>query len=211
MKLLRTIALAAVLAMAGCATLFNGTSPWPGRPGVAEHLLRGLRRLGRLLQIRRRQPGREPRHRHLRGPDTDSRRPGSRRRARVPGPDRVRPAISGRTRAGRRGRRAVRPRESTSGRGAGYRTQGAAPADRRGQQVRGPATRGVVSDLVAQEGAHPRPARLDVPCILPGKQVQEDPGGRGPVRTPAAVSLHDRRGQPLDQVGDVRRTPRAPR
>ena len=36
-----------------------------------------------------------------------------------------------------------------------------------------------------------------------GKQVQEDPGGRGPVRAPAAVSLHDRRGQPLDQVGGV--------
>ena len=42
-----------------------------------------------------------------------------------------------------------------------------------------------------RRAAHPRPARLDVPCILPGKQVQEDPGGRGPVRAPPAVSLHD--------------------
>ena len=33
------------------------------------------------------------------------------------------------------------PARATSGRGAGYRTQGAAPADRRGQQVRGPAAR----------------------------------------------------------------------
>ena len=74
-----------------------------------------------------------------------------------------------------------------------------------------PAGGGLVADLVAQEGAHPRPARLDVPCILPRKQVQEDPGGRGPVRAPAAVSLHDRRGQPLDQVGGVVRTPRATR
>ncbi len=48
------------------------------------------------------------------------------------------------------------------------------------------------------------PARLDVPRILPGTQVEQNPRGRGSVRAlGAAVSLHDRSGPPLDQVGSV--------
>ena len=108
-------------------------------------------------------------------------------------PARVRPAAA--QVIGRRGRR---PRTAAVNRCGGQQPGAVVEID--GGL---PAGGGLLSDLVAQEGAHPRPARLDVPCILPGKQVQEDPGGRGPACAPAAVSLHDRRGQPLDQVAGV--------